>query len=73
MRKTIKALVLYFKSSKFRYWYRDSTNEWVLEVNITIPKELDSTIRYPAKNKLLCFLKWLKGIRYWCEDLHQYV
>lgn len=40
------------------FWYRDSTDEWVFEVEFHIPDVICSTQRYPGKTKeeaLQCF------------------
>lgn len=33
------------------FWYRESTQEWVLEVNFHIDGYIDSTCRFPGKTK----------------------
>ena len=71
--KWIKALRLYFVRSSCFYWYRESTNEWVFEVEIQIPTEYNCTSRFPHRYKNLCWVVWL--INFWdtVGDLRNYV
>ena len=70
--EALKALRLYFVMRSCHYWYRESTNEWVFEVDIRIPEEYNSTSRYPHKYKHLCWITWL--LYFWdtVNDLRNY-
>lgn len=37
---------------KSHFWYRESTQEWVFEVEVSIPDSLFSTQRYTGKTKV---------------------
>lgn len=57
--KWLQAFKSYINTSKYKYWYRASTNQWVLEVVTDIPEDFYQTSRYPCKVKWLCWTVWL--------------
>lgn len=68
--KWIKALYLYFNIRKYHYWYRESTNEWVFEVDVQIVKKYNCTSRYSHKYKQMCWWNWLKYFWSVVNDLY---
>lgn len=53
--KILKAI----KYSKSEFWFRNSTNEWVFEIILSIPEIIHANYRYPAKTKLGCIFCFL--------------
>jgi hypothetical protein len=71
--KYLKALRLYFVMRETKYWHRNSTNEWVLEVNTQIVGEYNCTSRHPHKFKFMTNLVWLRYFWGTVNDLRNYV
>ena len=69
----IKAIILYFKLWEPKYWYRESTNEWVLEVAIEIHGKYHRTSRYTHKFKFMTNLVWIQNVWGVFRDLERYV
>ncbi len=71
--KWMKALRLYFVIRSCRYWFRESTKEWVLEIETQVKNEYICTARYPHKYKLLCNIIWLRYFWSDVSDLRNYI
>jgi hypothetical protein len=67
----LKALRLYFASRKTRYWYRESTNEWVYEIDTIVTGYYLGNSRYPHRYKFLCWFVWLVYFNSVVEDLRK--
>jgi hypothetical protein len=49
----------YFKYCTFNLWYRESTKQWILEVNLNKPPIIGGTYRYSSKTIFGAILKYL--------------
>lgn len=56
--KWIAAFSLYFSNRKYKYWFRETTDEWVFEVTVEIPGEYCNTSRYVSRLKYTCHVVW---------------
>lgn len=55
----INAIKYYFDNQEKSVWFRQSTQEWVIEIDITVPNEFCLTSRYSHKYKLLAHLRYV--------------
>ncbi|NBO22110.1 hypothetical protein EBU94_02055 [bacterium] len=69
----VKALWLYFNVRNTNLWYRDSTNEWVYEVDVTIENEYNCVSRYSNKLKFVCYFQWFRFFWSVVSDLRNFV
>lgn len=59
----INAIHYYIKHQHRIIWFRDSTQEWVVEIDISVPNEFCLTSRYTHKYKLCAMLRFALSCR----------
>lgn len=57
--KWVAAFIIYFVVCERKYWFRESTGDWVLEITVQIQGEYCNTSRYVSRLKYTCRVVWL--------------
>lgn len=70
MIKYLKAFIFYFKTRKTSFWFRESTTEWIYEVEVQT-ENYYSNSRYSNKVKLFCYFIWLYLFLNTIKDIKQ--